>query len=253
MRKGPPFEALSLLPTSSAPASERLARARQAAPLLFVENVGQFDPKVCFQVRAGGATIWLTDDTIWITLLDKPITSTIDLLANRFNPAIAPRSGNNFRLTFPGANLHPILEPLTRQFSHVSYFTGHDASKWRADVPVWGGVLYRELFPGIDLEIHGDSGQRTLSLAASSGAKDSSLGIVKQNLDQALQRVRLRVEGAGQVTVDGDNLQLSTSGGKLSLPLFETSGVPLRGAPLVVGDGADVTVESPFARLNPGR
>ena len=31
-------------------------------------------------------------------------------------------------------------------------------ASWHADVPVWGGVRYRDLYPGIDLELHGARG-----------------------------------------------------------------------------------------------
>ena len=45
--------------------------APQAASLLFVENVGQFDPSARFQARAGKAVLWLADDALWVTVL-KP-------------------------------------------------------------------------------------------------------------------------------------------------------------------------------------
>ena len=48
----------------------------------------------------------------------------------------------NVKLSFPGANPHPALEPFDRLDTHVSYFIGNDSAKWRADVPVWGGVRY---------------------------------------------------------------------------------------------------------------
>ena len=65
----------------------------------------------------------------------------------------------NLRLSFPGASPHPRLEPFDRLETHVSYFIGADPEKWRADVPVWGGVRYRNLYPGLDLEITGENGQ----------------------------------------------------------------------------------------------
>lgn len=35
----------------------------------------------------------------------------------------------------------------------MSYFVGEDPAKWRAAVPVWSGVRYVDLYPGIDLEV----------------------------------------------------------------------------------------------------
>ena len=54
---------------------------------------------------------------------------------------------------FPGANPHPTIEPFERLDTRVSYFLGSDPAGWRPDVPAWGGVRYRELYPGIDLEL----------------------------------------------------------------------------------------------------
>src|SRR5207247_813500 len=46
-----------------------LVGAASPAPLLFIENVGQFDSRVRFQVRGAGGTIFLTDDALWFTVL----------------------------------------------------------------------------------------------------------------------------------------------------------------------------------------
>src|SRR5207302_1668397 len=40
---------------------------RTVSSMFFIENVGQFDPAVRFQLRSQGATWWFTDDAVWIT------------------------------------------------------------------------------------------------------------------------------------------------------------------------------------------
>lgn len=62
------------------------------------------------------------------------------------------------KLSFLGANPHVCLEPLETLETHVSHLIGNDPSKWRTDVPVWGGVRYVHLYPGIDLEVSGRGG-----------------------------------------------------------------------------------------------
>ncbi len=39
---------------------------------MFVENVGQFDQGARFQANSELGTIYLTEDAVWITLLEKP-------------------------------------------------------------------------------------------------------------------------------------------------------------------------------------
>ncbi|MER3544280.1 MAG: hypothetical protein C4311_06660, partial [Chloroflexota bacterium] len=48
--------------------------ALQRAPLLVIQNVGQFAPQARFQVRgaAGGGALWLTEEALWLTLVTPP-------------------------------------------------------------------------------------------------------------------------------------------------------------------------------------
>ena len=150
----------------------------------------------------------------------------------------------NLRLSFPGANPHPTLEPFDRRETHVSYFIGDDPAKWRADVPVWGGVRYRNLYPGLDLEITGEDGQWQWRLApcpAQSGGRSQESAVERPG-------VILRVEGADAVALDGDALRLSTGAGDLALPLLlaeEASGP----ASVQPRGGQAFEVTAPFAPL----
>ena len=125
-----------------------------------------------------------------------------------------PRKATNIKLSFVGANPHPRLEPFDRLDTVVSYFIGNEPEKWRPDVPVWGGVRYVDLYPGVDLEITSEGGQMVQRLAARPGAD--------------LSAVRLRVEGADAVTVDGDALRLTTAAGEVALPLLGRMGSQLQ-------------------------
>jgi len=58
----------------------------------------------------------------------------------------APRRAVHVRLSFPGANPSPRLEPLNRLDTVVSYFIGSTPEEWHPDVPVWGGVRYRDVY-----------------------------------------------------------------------------------------------------------
>jgi hypothetical protein len=195
--------------------------------VLFVENVGQFAEGARFQVWGGQHTMWLAEDAIWITALEGPHPQPLSRVRERGEelPGFLDRRteeeelrrGVNVRLSFPGANPHPRLEPFSRLETHVSYFIGNDADKWRPDVPVWGGVRYVDLYAGIDLEISGENGHIVQCVVAH-GATDLSV-------------VRLRVEGAEEAAVDGQRLHLSTAAGPLPLRLLRVEGAPPGAAP----------------------
>lgn len=191
--------------------------------MMFIENVGQFADEARFQVWGGTNTMWLAQDGLWITLIEAS-ASPLEGQAGRDAPAMhlpdaagqpnqnpaatnEPRQGVNLKLSFVGANPRPRLQPFQRLETKVSYFLGHDAEQWRADVPVWGGVRYVDLYPGIDLEITSEAGQFMQRLVA--------------HPDADLQAVRLRVEGADGIELTAEGLRLSSAIRELTLPLLQ--------------------------------
>ncbi|MDO8671744.1 MAG: hypothetical protein Q7O66_10000, partial [Dehalococcoidia bacterium] len=50
----------------------RVAAALQSSPVMFIENVGQFDEGARFQVRGSDSTVYLANDAIWFTLQERP-------------------------------------------------------------------------------------------------------------------------------------------------------------------------------------
>jgi hypothetical protein len=158
----------------------------------------------------GGQTLWLAEDALWVTIVER---SQVDTLA-RFGPErLNVQRENvqrvNVKLSFPGANPQPVLEPFNRLDTHVSYFIGNDPAEWRADVPAWGGVRYRDLYPGVDL-IVGAGLAPALDGGQPPGPRLPWRLEARAGADFAA--VRLCVEGADAVAVDADALRLSTAG-----------------------------------------
>jgi len=212
---------------------------------MFIENMGQFADGARFQVRGGPAgTMWLMEDAIWITVMEQTSPPTPPLKREGSEPAPSlPGKGDrglgqgaNIRLSFPGANPHPRLEPFDRLDTVISYFLGNDPEKWRPDVPAWGGVRYVDLYPGIDLEITSEGGQTVQRLATRPGAD--------------LSAIRLRVEGADSAVLDGGYMRLSTAAGEAAWPLltFERENVERANVERINAQTFDVA--EPFA---PGR
>jgi predicted MPP superfamily phosphohydrolase len=208
---------------------------------LFIENVGQFDPRALFQVWGGGQTLWITSDAIWITLVEpkKPSEPREKGGLFSFREEEKPRKVVNIRISFPGANPNARLEPFGRLDTVVSYFIGNDPAKWRVAVPVWAGVRYVNLYPGVDLEFRGEAGRVVPRLVAHPGAN--------------LSVVRLRVEGADAVALTpggGGGLLLRTAVGEFILPLFQVEGGTAEPALVQKVDGLAFEVSHPFTAGN---
>ena len=218
-------------PTTAALASAldhaQAMAAVQNTSMMFIENVGQFADGARFQVRGSARTLWLTEDGLWVTVMEPTDRETQEATRqgyDRFSPSHFASSPSqqelNLKLGFVGANPHPRLEPFNRLDIHVSYLVGDDPDNWHADVPVWGGVRYVDLYPGVDLVVRAgiDPDHRQPQSGQAQGASLSQHLEVRDDAD--LSVVRLRVEGADTLTLDGDCLRLTTAVGDFTLPLL---------------------------------
>ena len=201
--------------------------------LRFVENVGQFDERARFQVLGGPATTWLSEDAIWISLAERTAPA-----GHPSAPAHQPGDPalTHVELRFVDANPRARVEPFDRRDTSVHYYRGNDPAEWHTDVPVWGGVRYVGLYPGIDLVVGEGPAPLPWRLEAREGAD--------------LSAVRLRVAGSETVRADNGALHLTTATGELALPLLTltAAGDAPDGEPTIsplAGDRFDVA--HPFA------
>lgn len=177
------------IPTAGAKAA---TEGGPSATPLAVENIGQFAAAARFQIRQGDRTIWLTDDAIWLT---------------------ASEPGVAVRFSFPGANQNVALAPFGRADARVSYLIGADPARWQQDAPVWSGVRYRELYPGVDLVL-GD------------GATGDMPWRFETRSDAPAQAAVLRVDGANSATAEAGRLRLELDAATLdvTLPAWSVAG-----------------------------
>jgi hypothetical protein len=154
--------------------------------VMFVENVGQFDPRVRFQARLGREVLWLADDGLWLTLLPEPDDSQ--------------GLGVHVALTFPDTAEELRLEPFGQQATVVTY--GGPDGAFPA-VPAWSGVRYRNLVPGVDLELSAGSGRWRWGLVGRTGTP---------------QPVAIEVGGAHQLALADQTTTVTTTLGEYKLP-----------------------------------
>jgi hypothetical protein len=70
----------------------------------------------------------------------------------------------------------------------VNYFIGEDPSKWRANIPTYQKVAYKNVYDGIDLVYYGNQGHLEYDLIVAPGADPT--------------QIRLAFHGAEQIAVD---------------------------------------------------
>src|SRR2546426_1062263 len=101
-----------------------------------------------------------------------------------------------------GADPDPEVTGLAEQPGRSHYLVGRDPRRWRTGIPHYARVVYREVYPGIDMVFHGDPGRLEYDLLVSSGAD--------------LGRVRVGFEGTGDPRLDTNgHLILPLDGGEV--------------------------------------
>ncbi len=209
-----------------APPSPDLAfRQMGSMPLAFTKNVGQWDETVLFRSSSGGVTVWFCRDGIYYQFTHQTANSGSDV--GGLSKAQAP-DASSAQATIPG-NTQTILVSAKFVNANVTveadgqnlleykcnYFLGSDPANWHTDVPNFGGIVYHDVYPGLDARFTGAGGQLVAHWDAKTGADNSQIKFRYES------NAVVTATGTDQVLIEtpwGDRLQFST---KHALPESE--------------------------------
>lgn len=130
-------------------------------PLSFVPNRGQTDSRVRYYAQTPGFAAYFTRRGVTIAISKG-------------------RHGQAIELRFPGADRTPSIAAADRDAGRVSYLTGAER---HTGIPTYGRVVYRDLWPGIDLVFAAESGQLTYELHLAPGANPANARFAYAGID----------------------------------------------------------------------
>jgi hypothetical protein len=183
-----------------------------------VENAGQFNPAVRFQIQTAHSLLWVTDRSLWLTVLSPPAaTYRTPADSGRLEALLSGTRGVNIQLTFAGQAKGARLVPTDPRATRMNYILGSDPNRWRSGVRIWGGLTWRGLYPGLSLRLVEVGGEMGLVAEAASGADLSSL--------------RLRVRGATYLRTAHGRPIAETAIGSVPLPIVLHGGQQMRAHP----------------------
>ncbi|MFZ6028874.1 MAG: SBBP repeat-containing protein [Chloroflexota bacterium] len=107
-------------------------------PLAFAPNVGQSPAEVLFQAKSAAGTVFFTGGQVWLAFANQAGSVALEFLGHEASAGVS------------GAQQ---LE------GRANYLIGNDPSGWQTDLPLYAGVRYTDLYPGIDLEYTGQDGR----------------------------------------------------------------------------------------------
>ena len=148
-------------------------------PLFFVPDSGQAPSSAGFLAKGSGLNASFTPDGVSFRLGETTV-----------------------RMEFEDANPRRRLEGEERLPGRVNFLRG-ERSEWRVGIPTYASVVYRELYPGIDM-VYGSNGRNLKSeFRVNAGVDPSRIRIRYSGADL----VRLGRDGALVISVEGQELQ----------------------------------------------
>ncbi len=132
---------------------EAILKAYNTLPLSFIENRGQIDPAVRLYVKTSGQTLYFTDEGIIFDFLRRKEAAGPGAEVDRKAGGKTERLV--FYLRFENARRGIMIEGLGQQEAGINSFVGNDSTKWKTGIATYKGVLYKEIYKGIDLKVFG--------------------------------------------------------------------------------------------------
>jgi hypothetical protein len=170
------------------PAVAQVSAAYGALPLSFEANQGQTDRQVQYLSRGNGYSLFLTS---------REAVLALQPAARAKNPPAV------LRMQLVGANRHPQASASEPLAGKSAYFVGANSGRWQAEIPQYARVMYRDVFPGVDLTYYGQQGQLEYDFILAPGADPN--------------RIRLGFEGADQLRLEKGEVVLQVAGGDVRL------------------------------------
>lgn len=154
-------------------------------PLIFEENRGQESRETLFLGHFG-------------RVLAKFRLNEVQLASSDEKEGSASRS----RIQLADANSTPAVRGIDRLQGHTNYYPSQDSAKWLTGVPHYGGVIYEQVYPGIDWVWYTKAGHVEYDFRVAPGA-DPRQVMLRFEDDQ-----RLRLEANGDLVIESQGREL---------------------------------------------
>ena len=170
---------------ASVPAVPSVAISR--LPLAFEPNVGQVPADVRFVTHTSGHRLYLgANDARFIGAHGSPTADE-----------------DGIRIRWIGGRPAGTVEGAEPQPGKAHYYLGRDPSSWRLNVPMYGRVVYRGIYPDVDLVFHGTQRDAEFDFVVHPGGDPRA--------------VRLEITGADELGLEDDDLVIRRGAQRLRL------------------------------------
>src|SRR5437660_4007755 len=176
-------------------------------PLSFEANQGQTGPQVKFLSRGSGYTLFLTPTEAVLTLTKADAHAKRRIPGEATLAELEKHAGTVLRIRLVGANPVPEVAGVGELPGKSNYFVGNDPKKWRANVPTYVKVEYRDVYPGVNLVYYGNQRQLEYDFVVSPGADPKAITLAFEGVE-GMEGVAIDALGDLVLRADGSEVRL---------------------------------------------
>lgn len=141
--------------------TQQVVQSLKAVPLYFVENKGQVEKCVKYHIKMPYGSVYFTPEEIAYQFLHKKSKENTEEQRSFLKEKESPQgiTAENFMMKFIEANERVQVRGMDEIETRVSFFRGKDPRNWVKGARTYKKVLYKELYPQIDLIVYGSRGR----------------------------------------------------------------------------------------------
>ncbi|MEY4777683.1 MAG: hypothetical protein RIS13_431, partial [Bacteroidota bacterium] len=194
------------------------AQAQSFYALDFIENKGQWKGDFKFKTVAGNGTLFINNQGYTVLKNNPedfsavmeyihghegektaPVKITPNVKDGESESSVAIRS-HAYRVKFTGSNqaVQFVAEKPTGEKSN--YFLGDDPASWKMGVGIYGSILGRGLYPGVDIRYYSSGDRMKYDLLLAPGADPTN--------------ILMTYDGVDKLSIKNGHLVVSTSVGE---------------------------------------
>jgi hypothetical protein len=189
------------------PADQRsfLSKTLTDLPLYFMENRGQLGGDTRFHLKIPAGNVYFSPGEIVYQILYR---KQVENRSEKRTTGKERNSGKNIayenvRLAFMGANETAKVEGIEETEAKANFFRGSNPEEWIAGVRTYQKLIYRDLYPRIDLVLYGNSGRIKQEYRVKRGGNAEDIQVCYEGVE------RIEITKKGQ-------LEIWTKNGKLT-------------------------------------
>ncbi len=171
----------------------------------FIKNQNQWDKDILYRADIPGGYVFVKSTSLSYVFYDTKATSRMHPHAeggqkakvNFAAPANDLIQAHGIEVKFLHAVNNPLIEAIGKKAEGKNYFLGKDPARWASNVSSYNELIYRNLYPGIDLRLYTQHGSLKYEF------------IVAPKADA--RQIQLQYNGASEMYLQDGVLQIKTS------------------------------------------